>query len=397
MNARILTLIAGLALASPLAAQIAAQPPAPVQPAAAQPLAPGRATPTIEVVFVLDTTGSVSGLIEGAKQRIWSVANQIVLAKPRPEVRMGLVGYRDRGDAYITTLTPLTADLDAVYSSLMGYAADGGGDGPESVNQALAEAVSKFEWSADSHALKLIYLVGDAPPHMDYDQDQRYQATCEQAAKAGIIINTIQCGGEPSTTAVWQEVARLAEGEFFQIEQGGGVQVVATPFDEELARLGAEIDATLIAYGDASTQMAQATRAASNEAIVAAASPAAQAERAVYKVNAAGDTLTGRQELVRDLEEKKVELKDIPADQLPPELRDKSEGEREKIIKEKSEQRARILAQITEVQAKRQKFIDGKNAEAAAAGRTDSFDARVLEALVKQAGSKGIEYRDSGR
>ncbi len=396
MNARILTLIAGLALASPLAAplaaQIAAQPPAAVQPAPAQPAERDQAQPTIDVVFVLDTTGSMSGLIEGAKQKIWAVANQIVLAKPRPEVRMGLVGYRDRGDAYITTLTPLTADLDAVYSSLMGYAADGGGDGPESVNQALAEAVSKFAWSGDSHTLKLIYLVGDAPPHMDYDQDQKYQATCEQAAKAGIIINTIQCGGDPSTTSVWQEVAKLSEGEFFQIQQDGGVQVIATPFDEELGKLGAEIDTTLLAYGDAEAQQAQNARKESNLGIVADAPASAQAERAVYKANAAGDTLTGRQELVRDLDEKKVQLKDIPADQLPLELLDKSEAEREQIIKQKSDQRGRILAQIAEVQAKRQKFIDEKAAEAAAAGNADSFDARVLQTLTKQAAKKGIKY-----
>src|ERR1043165_5364898 len=70
----------------------------------------------IDVVFVLDTTGSMSGLIEGAKQKIWAIANQIASAKPHPVVRMGLVAYRDRGDEYITKLTALTDDLDAVYS-----------------------------------------------------------------------------------------------------------------------------------------------------------------------------------------------------------------------------------------------------------------------------------------
>ncbi len=396
MSARILTLIAGLALASPLAAplagQIAAQPREALQPASAQPAAPAQSTPTIDVVFVLDTTGSMSGLIEGAKQKIWAVANQIVLAKPRPEVRMGLLGYRDRGDAYITTLTPLTADLDAVYSSLMGYAADGGGDGSESVNQALAEAVARFAWSADSHTLKLIYLVGDAPPHMDYDQDQKYQATCEQAAKAGIIINTIQCGSDPSTTSVWQEVARLSDGEFFQIQQDGGVQVIATPFDEELGKLGAEIDTTLIGYGTAEEQSAQNARKESNMGIVSAAPASAQAERAVYKSAAAGDTLTGRQELVRDLAEKKVQLKDLPADQLPPEMQAMTPEAREKFVKAKADQRQQILGKIAEVQAKRQKFIDDKTAEAAAAGNADSFDARVLQTLTKQAAKKGIKY-----
>jgi Mg-chelatase subunit ChlD len=392
MNTRIFTVIAGLAFAHHAAAQPLDQDHAPVPGSADRSKQQSVAQPTIDVVFVLDTTGSMSGLIDGAKQKIWAIANQVITAKPRPEVRMGLVGYRDRGDAYVTTLTPLTADLDAVYSSLMGYAAGGGGDGPESVNQALAEAVAKFEWSEDSSTLKLIYLVGDAPPHMDYEQDQQYQATCEQAAKAGIIINTIQCGADPSTTTVWQEVARLAEGEFFQIQQDGGVAVIETPFDQDMARLGAEIDRTLIMYGDAAAWAAQQQRLESNEAIVAAAPASAQAERAAYKSAAAGDTLTGAQELVRDLEEKKVELKDIPEAHLPEELRGKSEAERQAIIDEKADQRRALLAQIADLQAKRQKFIDEKTAESAAAGNADSFDARVLQTLIKQAAAKGIKY-----
>src|SRR4051812_15543898 len=76
------------------------------------------AKPKIEVCFVLDTTGSMSGLIEGAKQKIWSIANEIVAAKPTPIVKFSLVAYRDRGDEYVTKLTPLTDDIDAVYGEL---------------------------------------------------------------------------------------------------------------------------------------------------------------------------------------------------------------------------------------------------------------------------------------
>ena len=65
--------------------------------------------PRIEVCFVLDTTGSMGGLIEGAKQKIWSIANEIVSAKPTPQLKLGLIGYRDRGDAYITQRFDLTA------------------------------------------------------------------------------------------------------------------------------------------------------------------------------------------------------------------------------------------------------------------------------------------------
>jgi predicted TIM-barrel fold metal-dependent hydrolase len=100
--------------------------------------------PRIEVCFVLDTTGSMSGLIEGAKQKIWSIANELTRAKPTPEIRMGLIGYRDRGDAYIVKTFDLTNDIDRIYGQLQTFQAAGGGDTPESVNEALQEAVTKF-------------------------------------------------------------------------------------------------------------------------------------------------------------------------------------------------------------------------------------------------------------
>src|SRR5689334_17712995 len=95
----------------------------------------------VQVCFVLDTTGSMGGLIEGAKAKIWTIANQIVKQKPTPEVKFALIGYRDRGDQYVTKLFDLTDDIDAVFKNLTAFQADGGGDEPESVNQAMDEAV----------------------------------------------------------------------------------------------------------------------------------------------------------------------------------------------------------------------------------------------------------------
>src|SRR5512143_1802779 len=70
------------------------------------------AKPRIEVCFVLDTTGSMGGLIEGAKQKIWSIANEMISAQPTPELKLGLIGYRDRGDDYVVKTFNLTDDID---------------------------------------------------------------------------------------------------------------------------------------------------------------------------------------------------------------------------------------------------------------------------------------------
>ena len=93
-----------------------------------------QSKPRIEVCFVLDTTGSMGGLIEGAKQKIWSIANEMISAQPTPELKLGLIGYRDRGDEYVVISFSLTDDIDAIYAHLREFQACGGGDGPESVN-----------------------------------------------------------------------------------------------------------------------------------------------------------------------------------------------------------------------------------------------------------------------
>src|SRR6266480_3690831 len=68
------------------------------QPFFAKAASTPQSKPRIEVCFVLDTTGSMGGLIEGAKQKIWSIANEMISAQPTPELKLGRIGYRDRGE-----------------------------------------------------------------------------------------------------------------------------------------------------------------------------------------------------------------------------------------------------------------------------------------------------------
>ena len=91
-------------------------------------------SPQIEVCFVLDTTGSMSGLIQGAKDKIWSIANEMINTEPAPNIKFGLIGYRDLQDKYVTRRFEMTSDIDEIHSKLMAFAADGGGDTPESVS-----------------------------------------------------------------------------------------------------------------------------------------------------------------------------------------------------------------------------------------------------------------------
>ena len=117
------------------------------------PLASAQAKPVVEVVFVLDTTGSMGQLIESAKRKIWSIATSILDSSANAEVRMGLVAYRDIGDDYVTKTFDLTTDIQDIYAHLLDLKAQGGGDWPESVNEALYVAVTKLAWSEKSRSI----------------------------------------------------------------------------------------------------------------------------------------------------------------------------------------------------------------------------------------------------
>jgi Mg-chelatase subunit ChlD len=346
-----------------------------------------QSKPRIEVCFVLDTTGSMGGLIEGAKQKIWSIANEMISAQPTPELKLGLIGYRDRGDEYVVKSFSLTDDIDAIYGHLREFQAGGGGDAPESVNEALAEAIHKMPWSGDSKVLKIIFLVGDAPPHMDYPNGPKYPDLCREAAKKDLIINTIQCGEMAETKPIWQEIAKLSEGSYVGISQSGNVAVISTPMDKELSRLNERIGTTLIPYGDSKLQ----AEVHAKYAMAASAPVAAMADRLSYN-SKTGKAVQGRGELVDALNDKRLKLDEIDQKQLPTELQKLDRNELQKRIAKARDERADLQKQIVEVSKKREGYIQSENKRLAAEGKGDAFDQKVAETLRAQAAKKGISY-----
>lgn len=348
--------------------------------------------PAVEVMFVLDTTGSMGGLIAAAKEKIWSIANTLATADPAPKIKMGLVGYRDRGDTYVTTLTPLSDDLDAVYVNLMKFRADGGGDTPESVNQALYEAVTRTDWSASCSVYRVIFLVGDAPPQMHYQDDVKYARSCRKAAEKGIIINTIQCGNMAETKPVWQEIARLGRGDYFNVAQSGSAVLYDTPYDTKIAELSRDLDGTRIFYGTADDFRKIKSREEAADAIYESAKPSAVAKRTIFNTKAAGaKNFTGSQELVQAVDSGDIKLGDLPKDQLPPELQNLSLDALEKHVKTKSAKRKQLQSEIEKLAQKRQAFIEAKVKEEGEKG-TNSLDAQIYKCIQSQAAEKKIIY-----
>jgi Mg-chelatase subunit ChlD len=360
--------LAGLVAALPTAA-----PGAPVE----------KRKPKVEVVFCLDTTGSMGGLIEGAKAKIWSICNQIASGKPTPDLKVGLVAYKDRGDEYITKVTDLTDDLDAIHGQVKTFTANGGGDAPESVNQALDDAVNKIKWSTDKRTLRIIFLVGDAPPHMDYPDDVKYPQTCKKACEKGIIINTIQCGNDAECTKHWRDIAVKAEGSYAAIPQEGGVVAIATPFDDKLADINRKLADTTMAFGKGEKRRADERKVAEARALA----PAPAADRAAF---ASKDGKAASYDLIDSLKEKKIKLEDLKEEELPETLKKVPAKERQAFLDKVEKQREELRKEALELDRKRGSYIS-EEMKKTKKGK-DSFDEQVLEALRKQAKKYDISY-----
>ena len=149
--------------------------------------------PRLDVVFVIDATGSMSDEIEVIKKEVWNIANELVLGNPRPDIRFGLVFYKDQQDDFVVKTTGLTRDIDKIHKLLMDVSVNGGGDNPEHVGKGLDEAI-KMSWDTGSGISRMIYLVGDAPGHT-YNDGFTVENAIKNANNKKIIIHTIACSG----------------------------------------------------------------------------------------------------------------------------------------------------------------------------------------------------------
>jgi cell division protein FtsB/Mg-chelatase subunit ChlD len=348
--------------------------------------------PVVDVVFVLDTTGSMSGLIQTAKDKIWSIANTMASAKPTPKIRIGLVAYRDIGDQYVTRVVDLSDDLDSVYSVLMDFEAAGGGDTPESVNRGLYDAVYNMSWSQVSQAYQAIFLVGDAPPHMNYNE-VRYPEIAAMASARGIVINTIQCGDMPGALEPWTQIASLGNGRFLQVEQAGGAVIFASPYDEEIAKLSARLDDTRLYYGNETDKASMQAKVAATAKLNENASLASRARRGGFNVSSAGETnLLGNKELVEAISSGALKLDDIDRDALPEELKPMAPAEQQARIAQLSSERQELKQKIRKLSEDRSSYLFKKVEDSGGAG--DSLDRKLFDLVKEQASKAGLEYEE---
>jgi hypothetical protein len=186
----------------------------------------GAAVP-VDVCFIIDTTGSMGDEINRIKSTLLSVTDQLRGdASQGVDLRYGAVLYRDIGDEYVTRRHAFTGDLEGFDGALQTIAAGGGGDGPESLNQGLAVGIAGMDWREG--AARVAFVIADAPPHMDYQEDVSYGRAAAAAAHRGIRVHTVAASGlNDRGSFAFRQIAQLTRGQFIYVEYGSAAASAA--------------------------------------------------------------------------------------------------------------------------------------------------------------------------
>ena len=393
--------ILGMAAACGIAGQslpVSARAQAPAPPFPATPAVVGELTESrtpvngsqrrcIDLVICLDTSGSMSGLIESAKQKLWAIVSDLALAEPTPDLRVALLSYGNNGynpeEGWVRVDSDLTSDLDLISQLLFSFRTNGG---TEYVGRVLQAAVRQLDWVPSNDALKLIIVAGNESA--DQDQEAPFRDVCRDAIAGGIMVNSIYCG--PPTDAIaagWREIAQRADGHFASIDHNNGTVVVGTPFDSRLAELSTSLNTTYVPYGaygreGRANQVAQDANAQSLNPEAAAARAATKGGK-MYR-NAFWDLVDASRDVGFD-------LADIRDEDLPENMQAMTLEARQAYINDMIAQRQAIQEEIRTVAQQRQDYIT-QELKNRGLDESESFDAAVRRAVREQAASKGFVF-----
>lgn len=310
--------------------------------------------PKIQIAILLDTSGSMDGLINQTREQLWRIVNTFATAKKdgkRPRLELALYHYGNdsipSSQHHVKRLVPLTTDLDRVSEELFKLTTNGG---EEYCGAAISHALTELEWSKNPKDLKLIYIAGNEP----FSQGPiSFRDAVKGAIGRGIVVNTIHAGNErDGISGSWAEAAKLADGNFLFIDSNRAVARVDAPQDAELARLSNELNKTYLAYGGKGR--AAVARQEAQDKNAAGMSASSMSTRAAAKSSA--NYRNGDWDLV-DAKKEGKPMTAVPTDELPAEMRKMNEQEREAFVAKKAEERAKLQAQIQKLSAERDSYV----------------------------------------
>lgn len=311
----------------------------------------------INLAILLDTSNSMDGLINQARQELWRIVNEMAalnkeMTDTKLELSISLFEYGNDGlsseDHYIRMVDSLSQDLDIVSEHLFGLVTNGGA---EYCGAVIDQALAKLDWKNDKNAINVIIVAGNEP----FDQGIiDYKSVCKKAAAAGIKINTIYCGNpDNSESKTWRDGATLGNGTFMFINQDLAAEEKPTPFDNQIIKLNEQLNDTYVYFSAKGKEAKYRQEQEDNNAMKSAPSAAVQragAKATEFYNNSSWDLVDASKDEEFDLS--KVDKKD-----LPEELQNLSEQEIKTFIDKKEKERESIKEEIKKYEKMRNDFL----------------------------------------
>jgi hypothetical protein len=352
--------------------------------------------PKVQMAILLDSSSSMTGLIDQARAHLWKVVNQFIdadLGGQKPVLEVALLEYgagrlpAERG--YTRLVVPLTNNLDKISEELSALTAVGRPGGSlESCGQIIELAVKRLDWSRSPKDLKCIFIAGNE----EFTQGPvDFRQACRAAANQGITVSTVFCGERSEgVRLLWQEAAKLADGSFLNINHNEAPQVVETPQDKALAELNARLNQTYLAYGEVEARRAATRRQLEQDAEAAKLPSGANAERARFK----GSALYRNEswDLVDALQSGKVKLNELNDEQLPDNLRKLPAEKRQAYVDQLAKTRAELQSKIAELSKKRGAYLKEEQQNRALPSES-ALDKALIDAVQQQAEKKNLHLK----
>lgn len=350
---------------------------------------PDRPAPRVQLAILLDTSGSMEGLINQARTQIWKIVNEFNTAKRgglTPELEVALFEYgndsANKENQWVRQISPLTRDLDEISRKLFALTTNGG---EEYCGAVIRQATQSLSWSSQPGVYKAIFVAGNEP----FIQGPVSAAeACQAAAGKGIVVNTIHCGSQhDGIEGGWKQGAVLADGSFICIDQNRAVAQIPAPQDVEIIRLSGALNKTYIGYG--SLRKEKALNQARQDQNAAEAAPAAAVSRAAAKASSNYDNKGW--DLVDAAKDGKLPAS-LKKEDLPEELRKLSDAELQAHIAKLAAERAAIQDQIRVFNEARETFLAAQAKADAKPGAPDTLDTAIAKAVRAQAAKQDFKW-----
>jgi len=345
--------------------------------------------PVIQLAILLDTSGSMDGLITQAKTQLWDIVNELATAEQdgqKPRIEVALYHYGNDllvgGDnGWIKQLCPLTNDLDQISEKLFALTTNGGS---EYCGQVISRSLKELKWSDSKKDLKLIYIAGNEP----FTQGPiNYSFACKKAISKGIVVNTIFCGNmQEGINSKWKDGAMLTGGNYLSINHNSKTIYMATPYDKKLAELGSKLNSTYISYGKRGKAKKMAQCVQDSNAINVNSS--VMAKRAITKSTTLYNNSSW--DLIDAIKDAKLDIEKIKKEELPLNMQKMTIQERKIYITKNSKERKIIQTEIHKLSIKRREFIK-KNQKKNKGEK--ALNSAIIQSVREQAKKQSFKFK----